>query len=102
MIAWNGDGITCDYSGAGLPDEVYQKANVTSAEQALQAAAAIGYPVMVKASEGASWLLCCCECVDACRGRWLVACVAGFGGVLCDNGERVTDDSSHRLTNHNP
>ena len=35
-----------------LSDEVYAQANVLSAEAALKAAAEIGYPVMVKASEG--------------------------------------------------
>ena len=35
-----------------LSDEVYAKANVLTAEAALKAAAEIGYPVMVKASEG--------------------------------------------------
>ena len=35
-----------------MTDEVYAKANVLTAEAALQAANEIGYPVMVKASEG--------------------------------------------------
>lgn len=52
VIAWNGDGIVCDYKNSGLPDEVYAQANVTTVEEALQSAAKIGYPVMVKASEG--------------------------------------------------
>jgi acetyl-CoA carboxylase/biotin carboxylase 1 len=42
VIAWNGDGITCDYKNSGLPDEIYQKANVTTVEEALASAEKIG------------------------------------------------------------
>jgi len=52
VIAWNGDGITCNYKEQGLPDEIYAKANVTTAEDALAHAVKIGFPVMIKASEG--------------------------------------------------
>jgi acetyl-CoA carboxylase / biotin carboxylase 1 len=52
VIAWNGDGITCNYKESGLSDEVYARANVTKVDDALRHAATIGYPVMVKASEG--------------------------------------------------
>ena len=51
-IAWNGDGLMVDYKKTGIPDEVYNRANVTTAEEALQCAERIGYPVMIKASEG--------------------------------------------------
>ena len=37
---------------SSLSDEVYARANVLTAEAALEAAREIGYPVMVKASEG--------------------------------------------------
>ena len=51
-IAWNGDGLTVDYKKKGIPAEVYNRANVTTAEEALHCAERIGYPVMIKASEG--------------------------------------------------
>ncbi|KAJ1432269.1 carboxyl transferase domain-containing protein [Ochromonadaceae sp. CCMP2298] len=51
-IAWNGDGLTVDYQTSGIPQEVYDQANVTTAEDALACAERIGYPVMIKASEG--------------------------------------------------
>ena len=35
-----------------IPEEIFRKAQVTSLEEALAAANRIGYPVMVKASEG--------------------------------------------------
>lgn len=35
-----------------IPDETFRKAQVTTLEEALAAANRIGYPVMVKASEG--------------------------------------------------
>jgi len=52
-IAWNGDGLTCDFTSTGtVPDDVYQQANVTTAEQAMEICDRIGFPVMIKASEG--------------------------------------------------
>ena len=52
-IAWNGDGITVDYAKHGqIPPNVYDQASVKSVEQAIAACARIGYPVMIKASEG--------------------------------------------------
>ncbi|CAM9679008.1 unnamed protein product, partial [Hapterophycus canaliculatus] len=51
-IAWNGDGLRADYADGGIPDDVYAKANVTSAAQAAEECARIGFPVMIKASEG--------------------------------------------------
>lgn len=35
-----------------IPDEVFKKATVTSVEECVAAAAKIGYPIMLKASEG--------------------------------------------------
>lgn len=51
-IAWNGDDLRVDYTKDGIPDEVYAKANVVTAEEALECVARIGVPVMIKASEG--------------------------------------------------
>ena len=52
VIGWNGDGITVDYAREGLPDDIYAKANVLTAEDALACANRVGFPVMIKASEG--------------------------------------------------
>ena len=51
-IAWNGDDLRCDFQKEGIPDATYAKANVTDAETALLCSDRIGYPVMIKASEG--------------------------------------------------
>jgi acetyl-CoA carboxylase/biotin carboxylase 1 len=51
-IAWNGDGLKVDYKLTGIPQEVYDQANVTTAEDALKCSVRIGFPVMIKASEG--------------------------------------------------
>lgn len=41
-----------DYADGGIPDDVYAKADVTTAEKAAEACERIGFPVMIKASEG--------------------------------------------------
>ncbi|KAA0173957.1 hypothetical protein FNF27_04518 [Cafeteria roenbergensis] len=51
-IAWNGASIRVDYKATGLSDEVYAQANVKTAEQAERVAPDVGFPLMVKASEG--------------------------------------------------
>ena len=52
-IGWNGDSLAVDYKTLGhIPDETYAQANVTNAEDALSCSIRIGYPVMIKASEG--------------------------------------------------
>ena len=53
-IAWNGDGLEVDVADLvkGIPDEMYAKANVVTAEQCVECALRIGPPVMIKASEG--------------------------------------------------
>ncbi|ORX86109.1 acetyl-CoA carboxylase [Anaeromyces robustus] len=55
-IAWSGDGITVDAKEGELitsiDDELYQKATVHNAEEGLAVAKRIGFPVMIKASEG--------------------------------------------------
>ena len=53
-ISWNGDGVFANYdkSTGSLPSSAYDKCNVTSADAALECSRKIGFPVMVKASEG--------------------------------------------------
>ena len=55
-LPWSGTGITeTAKSDAGyltVPDDVYQRACVHSATEGLQVAERIGFPVMIKASEG--------------------------------------------------
>ena len=52
-IPWSGDGLQADLNEEGtIPDEIFKKGCVTNAEEAAAVADRIGYPVMVKASEG--------------------------------------------------
>jgi acetyl-CoA carboxylase / biotin carboxylase 1 len=55
-MPWSGTGITETELSAGgfvtVPDRVYADACVTTVEQGLERAEQIGYPVMIKASEG--------------------------------------------------
>lgn len=52
-VAWSGGGLTVNYrEDDGVPSDVYQKACVLSADHAKKIAATVGYPVVVKASEG--------------------------------------------------
>lgn len=51
-IAWNGDSIIVDYAKEGISAEVYDKANVKTVEEAMECCLRIGFPVMIKASEG--------------------------------------------------
>lgn len=44
--------VKADYANGGIPDEVYAMANVTTAVQAAEECERIGFPVMIKASEG--------------------------------------------------
>ena len=41
-----------DYQAEGMPASLYDRANVASVEQAQHCSDEIGYPVMIKASEG--------------------------------------------------
>jgi acetyl-CoA carboxylase/biotin carboxylase 1 len=52
VISWNGDGIQVDYQKEGITESIYDDANVKTAEAALECSDRIGYPVMIKASEG--------------------------------------------------
>ncbi|KAJ3000423.1 acetyl-coenzyme-A carboxylase [Globomyces sp. JEL0801] len=53
-VDWSGMGLSFDSNSdnATVPDELYQKATITSAEEGLVHAERIGFPVMAKASEG--------------------------------------------------
>ncbi len=53
-IAWNGDEIFATYDRATgcLPDDAFDRACIKSASEAFEAANKIGFPVMIKASEG--------------------------------------------------
>ena len=53
-IAWNGDDVKASYDKetGTLPEEAYEEASIHSPTEASEAAAKIGFPVMIKASEG--------------------------------------------------
>jgi acetyl-CoA carboxylase/biotin carboxylase 1 len=53
-IAWNGDDVKAQYDKetGSLPESAYEEASIHSATQATEAAQKIGFPVMIKASEG--------------------------------------------------
>lgn len=55
-MPWSGTGITdtvmSDQGFLTVSDDVYQKACIHSAEEGLEKAEVIGFPVMIKASEG--------------------------------------------------
>mmetsp|Transcript_14117 Transcript_14117/g.35638 ORF Transcript_14117/g.35638 Transcript_14117/m.35638 type:complete len:2080 (+) Transcript_14117:58-6297(+) len=52
-IPWNGDGIACELLPDGtLPEDVFKSACLQSLDEAIACANRIGYPVMLKASEG--------------------------------------------------
>jgi len=52
-IPWSGDGLTADLTSEGtIPEETFKKACLFSVADALRCAQRIGFPVMLKASEG--------------------------------------------------
>ncbi|CAM9944655.1 unnamed protein product, partial [Choristocarpus tenellus] len=52
-IPWSGSGLKAVLTEEGtIPDATFKEATVTTVEEALESANKIGYPVMVKASEG--------------------------------------------------
>lgn len=52
-IAWNGDGLEVNYKeNDGIPEETYTAAMLKDGEHCLQECKRIGFPVMIKASEG--------------------------------------------------
>eukprot|EP00536_Pseudo-nitzschia_multiseries_P005377 jgi/Psemu1/318630/estExt_fgenesh1_pm.C_1000011 len=53
-IGWNGEDVRAEYdqNTGSLPDEAYEQATIHSATEASEAAVRIGFPIMIKASEG--------------------------------------------------
>lgn len=52
-VEWSGSGLAVDYRAEGaVPDHIYNKACVLSADHAKRVASQCGYPLVVKASEG--------------------------------------------------
>ena len=53
-IAWNGDDIFANYDRETgcLPDDSYNRASIKNATHAYESAIKVGFPVMIKASEG--------------------------------------------------
>lgn len=52
-ISWNGQDVVASYDRAtgSLPEKAYEEASIHNAAEACEAAARIGFPVMIKASE---------------------------------------------------
>lgn len=52
-VPWSGTGRTVDYANTGkIPEDVYAECTLTNVEDAMRAAEFIGFPAMLKASEG--------------------------------------------------
>eukprot|EP00457_Paulinella_chromatophora_P000115 gb/GEZN01000115.1/.p1 GENE.gb/GEZN01000115.1/~~gb/GEZN01000115.1/.p1 ORF type:complete len:2290 (+),score=335.54 gb/GEZN01000115.1/:133-6870(+) len=51
-MPWSGSGLTVDYRKTGIPTDIYEQSCVKTVEQCVAAVEKIGYPVMIKASEG--------------------------------------------------
>lgn len=51
-MPWSGMEHMVDYQKEGIPNDVYQKACVRTSDEAMKAAEKIGFPIMIKASEG--------------------------------------------------
>jgi len=51
-LPWSGSGLDIDFARKGIPDDVYASACVTTAADAVRAGEKIGFPIMIKASEG--------------------------------------------------
>lgn len=53
-IAWNGQDVIAEYNKetGSLPEKAFEDASIANAAEAQEAADKIGYPVMIKASEG--------------------------------------------------
>lgn len=53
-ISWNGENVVASYDreSGSLPTKAYEEASIANAAEACNAAARIGFPVMIKASEG--------------------------------------------------
>ncbi len=51
-MPWSGSGLEVEYKKTGIPDDIYRKSCVTTIEECEEAVKKIGYPIMIKASEG--------------------------------------------------
>ncbi|XP_067945833.1 acetyl-CoA carboxylase-like [Watersipora subatra] len=56
-LPWSGSGLKVDWDHSSnknivVPDDVYKQGCISTVEEAINSAASIGYPVMIKASEG--------------------------------------------------
>lgn len=51
-MPWSGSGLTVDYANTGIPKDKYSKSCVTTVAEAEAAAEKVGFPLMIKASEG--------------------------------------------------
>jgi len=51
-VPWNGASLRVNYAKEGMPPAVYRQADVRTAEEAAVAAVGVGFPLMIKASEG--------------------------------------------------
>jgi len=53
-IGWNGSHVVADYDlkSGTLPESAYKEASIHNTSEALEAAEKIGFPIMIKASEG--------------------------------------------------
>lgn len=51
-LPWSGKGLVVDYKTEGIPASTFRKATVQSVEEAQAVADEVGFPLMVKASEG--------------------------------------------------
>ena len=52
-ISWNGEKVVATYDRAtgSLPEKAYEEATIANAAEACEAAARVGFPIMIKASE---------------------------------------------------
>jgi biotin carboxylase len=51
-VGWSGSGLTVNYKKHGLPADLYASACVRTTAEAVACAERIGFPIMIKASEG--------------------------------------------------
>jgi len=51
-MSWSGSGLEVQYAKNGLPKDLYERACVHSTAEAIAASERIGFPIMIKASEG--------------------------------------------------
>ncbi|KAF2069876.1 hypothetical protein CYY_008806 [Polysphondylium violaceum] len=51
-VPWSGSGLTVEYAKTGVPEQVLRAATIATVEEAIQVAGKVGFPAMIKASEG--------------------------------------------------